>query len=132
MIVTTQPPPTVRVGYPIYLTCTVQSSLRYYDGSYEDVGRLFAVATVVAASASGPGIPIATNMYDPSPPQSVSWLSEDEEDDDGHVIGRVSFPSVVVRQAGAYHVRVTLVRSALPGELSVNLQAVDSDAVSIL
>ncbi|KAI9688261.1 MAG: hypothetical protein M1822_001767 [Bathelium mastoideum] len=128
----TQPPPTARIGHPIYPACSVQVRLRYgYVDPYEDVGRLVAVATLYAATRRGPLAAIGPDMISGRLVDSIHSVSENEEDTDDQVVGLASFPGVTIQQAGNYQIRVTLVRIPNSGEQAVNLQAVDSNIIAV-
>ena len=125
LVPTTQPPPAIRVGDPIYPAFSVQVRHGYgYIDPYEDVNHLMAVATLVSAGNGGP-VEGATagEHFD-----SVHFVSERDERIDDQVVGQASFPDLTIQQPGYYQIRVTLIRM---GAESVNLQVVDSEIISV-
>ncbi|KAF2231858.1 hypothetical protein EV356DRAFT_280914 [Viridothelium virens] len=132
MTMATQPPPLVRIGCYLYPACSVRVRYRYgYDGSYDDVSRLVAVATLVTASSTGQGTAVASGILRGRLVDSVHLTSEDGSENDDQVIGLASFPGVAIQQSGNYRIRITLVRMPVPGEQPVNLLAAYSNVVSV-
>lgn len=129
LILTTQPPSTVRIGHPMYPACSVQVRLGYgYLDTYEDISHLVAIATFVPA---GNGNPVDDGTSRPiiGPlVESIHSISESDEQNDDQVVGLASFSGVTIQQPGDYQIRVTLVRV---GEQAVNLQAVYSEVISV-
>lgn len=129
MAITTQPPSTARIGYPLYPACSIQVRCRYrYDDSHDDIGRLLVVATLLRMSSNG--LTIESNLVNRRLTVSVSSIYENDDDDDDQLVGFASFPDITIQQAGDHYIRVTLVRMPNPGEQPVNIQAIFSDCVS--
>ena len=127
-----QPPSTARIGYPLYPACSVQVRYRYgYDDSYGDISRLIASATLVRVGSNGLVTNVAPGVLGGGLFTSIEPTYEDEADDDEQVVGLASFPNITIHQAGDYHIRVTLIRMAFPGEPAVNLQSIDSAVISV-
>jgi hypothetical protein len=151
MDIIVQPPSSARAGYP--LTGTIIVRLRttntHPDEAIADSGNLVAVATLI------PG-PNSTVSPDPNVLRTflagryfdtIHPFSDDEADgsiasmelDDPYGVGYMRFPELVIRQAGVYRIRITLIRirnsSADPPVASVaggsSVQIVDSNPIVV-
>ena len=151
MDIVVQPPPTARAGYSLNGTIIVRlrTTNTHPDDAIADSGNLVAVATLIP----GP------NSTVPSDPNVLSTLlagryfdnihpfSDDEADgsiasmelDDPRGVGYMRFSDLVIRQAGIYRIRITLIRirnsSSDPPVASVaggsSVQIVDSNPIVV-
>jgi hypothetical protein len=122
MDVVLQPPPTARAGYPLSgsIIVRLRTTNADPDDAITDSANLVAVATLV------PG-PNSTGSRDPAVLNSllagrrfdsIHPFSDDAADgsiasmemDDPHGVGFMMFNELVIRQAGCYRIRITLIR----------------------
>ncbi|GAB7359804.1 hypothetical protein MBLNU230_g6973t1 [Neophaeotheca triangularis] len=138
------PPRSIALGTAIDTSAMISILLPSPDtqpaSSTIDTSRLLAVASLVADTRSGDRIPIEAGnltgqkMFDSIhaiPAECASPLAR------SHpcrlALGYFSFPALLIRQAGSYRVRVTLIKMGGPGTSSgaSSLVAVDSDPIRV-
>jgi hypothetical protein len=109
---------------------------RAVSASRYDTSGLFAVTSLVADTRSGellslePGLLCGQKSLDsvhPMPEHCTSSLARNYPC--RVVLGYFSFPGLVIRQAGTYRIRTTLVKMGEAGATS--LAAVDSDPIKV-
>jgi hypothetical protein len=150
MDIVVQPPRSARVGQPLPGSIVVR--LRTTNADPEDAvadsTNLYAVATLVPGNSAAPTDPSVLNTlllgrrFD-----SIHPFADDEADGsiasmdmaDSNGVGYMRFPDLVIRQAGTYRVRITLIRirNAAPDHTvssagnSTYVQVVDSDLIVV-
>jgi hypothetical protein len=122
MDVVLQPPQTARAGYPLAgsIIVRLRTTNTDPDDAITDSTNLVAVATLVpgpnSTGSTDPGVLntlLAGRRFD-----SIHPFSDDAADgsiasmemDDGRGVGFMHFNELVIRQAGSYRIRITLVR----------------------
>lgn len=121
MDIVVQPPRSARVGQTLPGSIVVR--LRTTNADPEDIGgdssNLYAVATLVPGNSAAPADPSVLNTlllgkrFD-----SIHPFADDEADgsiasmdmDDPNGVGYMRFPDLIIRQAGTYRIRITLIR----------------------
>jgi hypothetical protein len=151
MDIVVQPPSSARAGYPINGTIIVRlrTTNTHPDDAIRDSGNLVAIASLVpgpnSSVSSDPNVLstlLAGRYYD-----TIHPFSDDEADgsitsmelDDPRGVGYMRFPDLVIRQAGIYRIRITLIRirnsSSDPPVDSVggasSVQIVDSNPIVV-
>ena len=151
MDVVLQPPPTARAGAP--LTGSIVVRLRALnadpDDAIADSSNLIAVASLVPGpnSHSSTDPMVLNTLLSGRRYDSIHPFSDDEADgsigsmeiDDPRGVGFMYFRELVIRQAGSYRIRITLLRirnsSSDPPVASVSqgtsVQAVDSNPIIV-
>ena len=138
-----QPAQCIQLGMPVetsvMINLRVPSSDRQIDASSIDTSHLFAISSLVAVTPTGEKVPAEAGcltgqkMYDsvnPIPEEHAATLGRTQSFQTP--LGYFSFPGLLIRQAGIYRIRTTLIkmgRSAEEGGTSV--QAVDSDPIKV-
>lgn len=122
MDIVVQPPPTARAGYSLNGTIIVRlrTTNSHPDDAIADSGNLVAVATLIpgpnSTVSSDPNVLstlLAGRYFD-----NIHPFSDDEADgsiasmelDDHRGVGYMRFSDLVIRQAGTYRIRITLIR----------------------
>lgn len=150
MDIVLQPPRSARVGQPLPGSIVVR--LRTTNADPEDAvadsGNLVAVATLIPGNSQAPADPSVLNTllvgrrFD-----NIHSFADDEADgsiasmemDIPNGVGYMRFPDLIIRQAGTYRIRITLIRirnsaSDPPVSSAGNgsyVQVVDSDLIVV-
>ena len=138
-----QPSRAVALGMEVELSVMVSLRLLPTDQIAStcsvDTGSLLAVTSLVADTRSGERFPVEAGamtgqkMFDsvhPIPEECVEDLARNQPC--RLALGYFSFPGLLIRQAGTYRVRVTLLKMAAGmGEGGSSVLAIDSDPIKI-
>jgi hypothetical protein len=151
MDIIVQPPSSARAGHSVNGTIIVRlrTTNTNADDAIADSGNLVAIATLIpgpnSSVSSDPNVLstlLAGRYFD-----NIHPFSDDEADgsiasmelDDPHGVGYMRFPDLVIRQAGIYRIRITLIRirnsSSDPPMVSIrggaSVQIVDSNPIVV-
>jgi hypothetical protein len=151
MDIVVQPPRNARVGQtlPGSIVVRLRTTNADPEDAVADSANLVAVATLVPGNSTAPADPNILNAilvgrrFD-----SIHSFADDEADGsiasmdmaDPHGVGYMRFPDLVIRQAGTYRIRITLIRlrnSASDPPVSsagngASVQVVDSNTIIVV
>ncbi|OAL00996.1 hypothetical protein IQ06DRAFT_368983 [Phaeosphaeriaceae sp. SRC1lsM3a] len=151
MDIVVQPPRSARVGQtlPGSIIVRLRTTNADPEDAVADSANLVAVATLVPGNPAAPADPsvlnalLAGRRFD-----SIHPFADDEADGsiasmdmaDPHGVGYMRFPELVIRQAGTYRIRITLIRirnSASDPPVSsagngASVQIVDSNTIVVM
>jgi hypothetical protein len=150
MDIVLQPPRSARVGHPLPGSIVVR--LRTTNADPEDAvadsGNLVAVATLIPGNSTAPADPsVLNNLLVGRRFDNIHSFADDEADgsiasmemDIPNGVGYMRFPDLIIRQAGTFRIRITLIRirnsaSDPPVSSAGNgsyVQVVDSDLIVV-
>jgi hypothetical protein len=151
MDIVVQPPRSARVGQtlPGSIVVRLRTTNADPEDAFADSANLVAVATLVPGNSTAPADPNILNTilvgrrFD-----SIHSFADDEADGsiasmdmaDPHGVGYMRFPDLIIRQAGTYRIRITLIRlrnSASDPPVSsagngASVQVVDSNTIVVV
>ncbi|KAM0708267.1 hypothetical protein Q7P35_004917 [Cladosporium inversicolor] len=126
---------------------SVMASLRFptadlaIDGSNVDITRLFAVASLVKDTRSGERVPVESGMLTGQklfdsvheiPEEHVETMARSQPN--RVALGYFTFPGLLIRQAGSFRIRTTLIQMPVPGSSqqgATTILAVDSEPIKV-
>ncbi|KAK3719928.1 hypothetical protein LTR37_004051 [Vermiconidia calcicola] len=141
--VTGQPSKGIQLGVPVeksvMLSLRLSASDQVINASNVDTERLFAVTSLVADTRSGDRVPLEPGVLSgqkildsvhPIPEHCAATLARNHPC--RLALGYFSFPGLLIRQAGTYRIRTTLVKTGGSADAgATSLLSVDSEPIKV-